>query len=777
MDTFFDLSLEMMVIANEAGYFERVNATFVEAVGHLAEELLQKPILEFVHPADRAATEQQATKLFEGESMIDFENRYACADGSWKWLSWRARIDPVSRRIFAFARDVTAAKEAQLAAEKDRRSIIEMNANLQRRVRESTRDLEESEARFATLVDGVRDYALIMLDADGRVVSWNEGATRTKRFQAHEILGRHVGCLYMPEDAAAEKPARHLAEAAQTGRVEDEGWRMRGDGTRYRANVVITALREPDGQLQGFAKITRDITREYETNEELSRQQSLLRSLMDNLAEGVIACDAQDRITFFNKTAREWHPNPPGDITADEWSRAYHLYEADAVTPLPPERAPLRRAARGERVRDQELAVVAPGRAPRYVLAGGDPLLDENGEQMGAVVVLHDITERREAERQALRTQRMESIGMLAGGIAHDLNNALAPVLMSIEMLRMEFPEAGQWLDMLETSSRRGAAMVKQLLTFAKGTSGNEAAVNLRQLIKEIQGLGRSTFPKNIEIEVDCEESVPAVLGDPTQLHQVLLNLCVNARDAMPRGGVLTLRGEPVSFGRETVPSGTELVPGDYVHLAVSDTGEGIPPEIIDRILEPFFTTKAADKGTGLGLATVLGIVRSHQGAMRIESEVGRGTTMHLYFPTQRHFAAVEIDRPAEALGVEGRGRQVLLVEDEQSIREIGRNILSNLGFQVHTATDGAEALQLLQSVGQEIDLVITDKDMPALDGFALIREASPLVPDARWVLLSGHLVAEDQPAIDELGVVVLEKPFTQGDLVKVLREVLPVVD
>ncbi|WP_221029355.1 hybrid sensor histidine kinase/response regulator [Actomonas aquatica] len=652
--------------------------------------------------------------------------------------------------------------------------LEQLNTDLERRLGEGARAQHESESQFRMLVDGLRDYCLIMLDPEGRVMSWNDVAARAKRFSAQEVVGKSLDCFYPPADAANGCPAIDLREAVRTGRLETRSPRRRGDGTIYPAHVVLNPLHDEQGQLQGFVMVIRDLSQEQEAKQALDHQQGLLETILENLAEGVVACDAEGRLTFFNKVAREWHGQDIAPTEPTEWGSTYDLYESDGSTRLPADRVPLLRALRGERVRAAEMTIVVPGRAPRFLLAAGDPLLDADGNKLGAVVVLHDITERKQAEATSLRAQRMESIGMLAGGIAHDLNNALAPVLMAIELLKSRYPESSSIIEAMEVSSNRGADMVKQLLSFAKGASAKHVTVKLRHLANEIHKLVGNTFPKNIAVTFDYPPDLAPVHGDPTQLHQVLLNLCVNARDAMPDGGELVLKMRNVSLTAETVPVGARLDPGDYVRVEVRDTGTGISPDILPYVFEPFFSTKETGKGTGLGLATAMSIVRDHNGELLLDSTVGEGTTFTLFVPTLESLATDETRSPFAEPLMKGDGRLVLLVDDQASIREVGRNVISGLGFRVIAAANGNEALKILQDQGNAIDLIITDRDMPEMGGATLISHARDLAQRAQFIIASGYMNKEEVEELRELGVAaVLQKPFAQRDLVRVLRHVL----
>ena len=323
---------------------------------------------------------------------------------------------------------------------------------------------------------------------------------------------------------------------------------------------------------------------------------------------------------------------------------------------------------------------------------------NEQGQPQSIFAIDTDITEKKQLETQYLRAQRLENIGALASGIAHDLNNVLAPILMGAPLLQEMVKDAKMrhLLKTMETSAQRGAAIVKQVLTFAHGVEGERVPLQPRHLFAEMEGLAAETFPKSIRVEFDAPADLWRVLGDVTQLHQVLLNLCINARDAMPGGGVLTLKAANVVLSREAAEKMPGAQPGSYVCLRITDTGTGIPPEIEAKIFEPFFTTKGVGKGTGLGLSTVRGIVRNHGGFIRVASKIGQGTTFELYLPaTKAEQVAVKKDSAAPWPHALGEG--ILLVDDEAAVREVARQALMEFGYRVITAGRGVEALRIFQ--------------------------------------------------------------------------------
>jgi len=396
--------------------------------------------------------------------------------------------------------------------------------------------------------------------------------------------------------------------------------------------------------------------------------------------------------------------------------------------------------------------------------------------ELRTVVSHEDITQMKLAERQQLRSQRLESLGTLAGGVAHDLNNALAPVLMGMSILKDQYPEESRLFEMIQGSAQRGADMVRQLLTFARGAEGERVAVCPSQVVHELERLMKGSFPKNIQLLVHNDDMLPAVVGDPTQLHQVLLNLCVNARDAMPGGGTLSVRVQVVELDAVYARSIPDAVPGRYVALRVSDTGSGIPPDILDRIFDPFFTTKGADKGTGLGLSTVLGIVKGHGGFVQVYSHSGAGTTFTVYLPAAAPEAraaalapAVEASEPGQ-----GHGETILFVDDEAAVREVGRTVLERLNYQPLTATDGADGLVQAAEHRGTLRAVITDLHMPHMDGMAFVRALRRMLPDVPVVVASGRV---DESLVAELklqGITRrLDKPFTEAQLARQLQELL----
>lgn len=398
----------------------------------------------------------------------------------------------------------------------------------------------------------------------------------------------------------------------------------------------------------------------------------------------------------------------------------------------------------------------------------------EEGKCVMIRCIFRDITEQRRMTRQLERAARLESIGALSGGIAHDLNNILAPIMMSVELLRAKItdPDSLRILGTIASSAQRGANLVRQVLTFARGTTATLGPVDLKHLLREMREVVAQTFPKNITVRVKIGPELWPAIGDPTHLHQILLNLCINARDAMPAGGTLSLSVENFLADRDFLLPHPSARPGPYLCLRVADTGSGIPDEIKSRIFDPFFTTKGPDKGTGLGLATVASILAACGGFITLSSQVGRGTEFHVYLPAESATATAQADFQKSPV-CPGNGELILVVDDEAAVRAISRQTLEMFGYQVLTAANGPEGLALLAQHNDQVSLLITDMAMPTMDGLATIKAARALHPGLKVILASG-LVSESNLDAEETGVQhFLQKPFTAERLAREVHDVI----
>lgn len=401
---------------------------------------------------------------------------------------------------------------------------------------------------------------------------------------------------------------------------------------------------------------------------------------------------------------------------------------------------------------------------------------DKNGNPCARFIINRDITEQLNLEAQLRRAQRMESLGTLAGGIAHDLNNILAPILMSIQILNSKItdPEMKKLISSLEASTKRGSEIIKQVLTFAKGTEKEFVPQQLNHVISEVEAIVKRTFPRNIQLRFAASKDLSQIMGDATQLQQVLMNLCINARDAMPNGGRLTVTAEDIYMDENYSRLILGAHPGKYVMLTVADTGSGIPPEIQEKVFEPFFTTKEKGKGTGLGLSTVYAIVKSHNGLIKLYSEVGKGTEFKIFFPVSQQKNVISEPKLERKL-VRGNGEKILVVDDELFTLQITKEILEIQGYSVLTATDGAEATAIYASSEKGlIPLVITDMNMPLMDGSSTIRALRRLDPNLKIIVSSGLLADVNSAGLAGLDIQgYLTKPYTADQLLVMVQKVL----
>ena len=503
----------------------------------------------------------------------------------------------------------------------------------------------------------------------------------------------------------------------------------------------------------------------------LSRHETsrLLRdqaSILNKAGDAIVVTDSRNRVTFWNESAQRtfgWSANEA--IGREDME----LFGSSAHADLQAARIATEQNLewRGEiRVHDRNGQI-------RLMDSRVTMIRDDEGRPQGRLSIATDITAKKRIEEQFFRAQRLESLGMLAAGIAHDLNNVLAPILLGAPMLRDHAtdPTDLRMISMLEKSAERGAALVRQILGFAHGADGEHRVLQPKHLLRDIATFVGETFPKSIRLESQIPNDLWSVKANPTQLHQVLLNLCVNARDAMPMGGTLTVKGENRVFDEASATEHDGGRAGAFLVLHVADTGTGIPPAVLARIWEPFFTTKGSEKGTGLGLSTVRGIVESHSGFVDVETEPGRGTRFRVYLPaltgTMEKGAT---DAPAAAVP-RGAGELVLVVDDEVSIRNMCATMLSKHGYRVLTAADGAEAITLFAPRSKEIKLVITDLSMPNLDGTGLAAVIRQLNPAVKIIAVSGH--GSEGPANPAFASTFLVKPFRSSLLLKMVYELL----
>jgi PAS domain S-box-containing protein len=617
-----------------------------------------------------------------------------------------------------------------------------------------------------------------MLDRDGHVTSWNPGAKRFKGYEAEEIIGRHFSTFYTEAERARNVPALALEEAARTGRVELEGWRVRKDGTPFWAHVIIDAIRSPNGELVGFAKITRDLTERKAAKAKLRESEEQFRRLVQSVTDyAIYMLDVDGYLVSWNAGAQRIKGYTPEEIIGQHFSIVYT--EADRAAGLP--RTGLETAKQNGRWEHEGQRVRKDG-TPFWAHVVIDAIRDDDGKLVGFAKVTRDITERREAEAAlqaaqatVIRSQKLEAIGQLTGGVAHDFNNLLQVISGNLNLLGRDVagnPRAETRVQNALAGVARGAKLASQLLAFARRQPLEPRVVNVGRVIKGMDEMLRRALGGEVEVETVVAGGLWNTLIDPDQLENSILNLTINARDAMDGAGRLTIEAGNAFLDDEYVRQYDDLTAGQYVMIAVTDTGAGIPPEILDRVYEPFFTTKEEDKGTGLGLAMVYGFVKQSGGHVKIYSEVGAGTTVKLYFRREMATEDALVDAPAGA--VRGGDETILVVEDDDDVREVAVGMLTELGYRVVKARDAAAALVVIDS-GVPIDLLFTDVMMPgSLRSPELARKAKERLPNVAVLFTSGYT----QNAIVhggrlDRGVELLAKPYTRDALARKVRHVL----
>lgn len=633
----------------------------------------------------------------------------------------------------------------------------------QRRRHEAEQALRESEERFRATFEQAA-VGIGHLSLEGRWLWLNQRLCEIFGCSRGDLLsGGKGGTLHPEHPEPLAKGLQGLLKSEIDNFTSDQAF-VRHDGSTVWVNITVGLKRSAAGEPLYFIAVLQDITDRKRAEERVLEQASLL----DLTHDAIIVRDLEDRIVFWNHGAERLYGISGLEAIGLRESELLYIHSEDfeygqgEVLEKGEWYGELRQRSRGQ---ESEITVDA-----RWTLVYGD-----DGEPRSILAINTDISGRKSLEDQFLRAQRMESIGTLASGVAHDLNNILAPILMAIPMLRGELPEKirDSILDSMETSAQRGADIVRQVLTFARGVEGERVLLQPSHLLREMDKIAAETFPKTLAIRSDIPGDLWTVTGDATQLHQVLMNLCVNARDAMPDGGTLTVAAENFELDESSAAMTPGGRVGPYVMLQVSDTGIGIPRETLAKIFDPFFTTKELGKGTGLGLSTVMGIVKSHGGFLKVASEVGRGTTFRVYVP-----ATVEsrlMEREIQPMRLQrGNGELLLVVDDEASIRQVTAAILRKHGYEVLLACDGTDALATYAQRNGTVEAVLTDVVMPYIDGVALTRALKKLNPDVKIIASTGQGENARMGELHSLGVEsFLSKPYTTEKLLRAIHELL----
>ncbi|WP_009634081.1 PAS domain S-box protein [Synechocystis sp. PCC 7509] len=726
------------------GHCLYVNERWCQITGLSQIEARKDGWEQALHPGDRQRVFEEWDQSAQQNLPFKSEYRFQRADGIITWVFGQAvKERGIDDELIGYVGTITDISEVKRAEEA----------------------LRQYELIVSAMPDGV---ALVNRDYTFRLINQTYLSLHEKGY--NDIIGHTLGEL-LGEDTFTHpiKPFLDRSLAGET--IRYEAWFNYAKAGRRFVGVTYAPYVDTDGTISGVVINTRDLTELKHAEQKIVEQAMLL----DIATNAIFVRGLDSQILFWNN----------GATSIYGWS-AQEAIGKNATELLYQKPTPKLMHEALKTVVDTgswqgELAKIDKFGKAIVVSSRWTLVRDEEGKPKSILTVDTDITEQKKLAAQFLRAQRLESIGTLAGGIAHDLNNVLAPILMSVQLLQLKYPkdQDRQLLNLVENNVKRGAALVKQVLSFARGIEGEASGtgealrtiVQLKHLILEIANIIKETFPKSIELSLNIASDLKTVSADATQLHQVLMNLVVNARDAMPNGGSLSISAANVECDQINAQTSIEAKVGSYVVITVADTGTGIAPEIIERIFDPFFTTKEVGKGTGLGLSTTLGIIKSHDGFLEVCSEVGKNSRFKVYLPTGKSIATPRIETPKP---LSGNGELILVVDDEAAICEIAQVALESYNYRVLTANNGIEALTLYAQNKNEINVVLLDMMMPKMDGLTTIHTLQRMNPSILFIATSG-LTSSDRInlAIGKGAKAFLPKPYTAQELLKTLQETL----
>ncbi|MEI7035318.1 PAS domain S-box protein [Fulvimonas yonginensis] len=633
---------------------------------------------------------------------------------------------------------------------------------------------------YELLVQSILDYAIFMVDPQGRIRTWNPGAAQIHGYQATEIVGRPFALLHTEQDRGAGRPELILHMAAAHGRFQEEAQRLRKDGSGFWAHAVADAVRDEQGRLLGFAMVTRDITERRLTEQRLREVERRFRLFVEGVTDySICMCDARGIVTDWNAGAERIKGYTAAEIIGRPMSQFF-------ANPMVAQTA-MTVAAETGRYQVVDWQVRKDGSRFMAEIAV-DAIRDNDGQLLGFAKITRDITERIEAERhleetraQLFQSQKIEALGQLTGGIAHDFNNLLQGIIGSLEVVEMRLASGRQDVDRflgnaLE-SAKRAATLTHRLLAFARRQPLAPKSVSLNPLVEQMAELLPATLGERIELELDLAPGLMPALCDPNLLESAILNLAINARDAMPNGGRLTIRTAAVPPGEGPLRRPHSLQEAPVLLLQVSDTGIGMTPEVRARAFDPFFTTKPKGRGTGLGLSMIHGFVTQSRGAIELESEPGRGTTVSIYLPSgeRRNVRTHEVREAGTRWQPTAAGETILLVEDEDVVRDLVANKLRELHYRVLEARDGHAGLAAIEST-ERIDLVVSDIGLPGLNGLQMVDVGRRHRPGLKVLFMTGYAETMPEDWVVDAHTDLLTKPFEFDTLVEHIRALLPAI-
>ncbi len=751
----FDRSLDLILVVDRKGTFLQVSPSSLAILGHRPDDMVGRNAVDFIYPDDLESTREEMRSARRGRLMRNFECRYIRADRHVVPLEWTGVWSEEDQQHYFIGRDVTQRKVAET----------------------KLRDYAEREQHFIAAVESSRD-SIITQTLAGTITGWNHAAEELFGYTAAEAIGRNIN-LIVPDDRRDDVRGilQQLGEGAQFDPFETV--RRAKDGRLIDVSLSISAVKSPSGEIIGAAKVTRDITArkraaealKHET-EERQKLLEILSNTIGSMTDAVLVADEKGTVIYSNPAAESLMSIITGQ-TPDEWSVPNEVRLPSSNELVPASERPLMRAVRGETLRNFEIVIYHKTTGKTHnVTTNGGPIRDRSDRITGGVVVYHDMTQMKETERQLRQAQKMEAVGELTGGVAHDFNNILTVITGTIEILAdavADKPGLAAIAKMIDEAAGRGADLTQRLLAFARRQPLQPREVDVNDLVVETVKLLKPTLGEHVEVEAVLKDDLPPALVDPSQLTTALLNMSLNSRDAMPHGGRLLIETGNVMLDEAYARENREVTPGRYVMLAVSDTGAGIPKDIQEKVFEPFFTTKAVGRGTGLGLSMVYGFVKQTGGHVKIYSEEGQGTTIKLYLPPSLGDALPRDTAVVPA--IEGGSEAILVVEDDNLVRTYVVTQLQSLGYDVTTAANAGEALAVIDT-GKHFDVLFTDVIMPGMNGRQLADKVKELRPSIGVLYTSGYSenAIVHHGRLDP-GVLLLAKPYRKADLARMIRK------
>jgi two-component system, cell cycle sensor histidine kinase and response regulator CckA len=738
-ERFFELSLDMLCIASVEGYFIRVNASFQRYLGWSAAELTGQAFAEFIHPDDRAATAQEIAKLALGAPSRGFENRYRCADGSYRVIQWMTARDDASGMLYAIGRDIA--------------DVVASQAKLQA-AKEAEKELLRKEAAIAASLNGIA-----IADLDGRLTYVNRSFLNLWGYaDGHLVLGRSALAFWESPEAA-----QAVIDALQTvGVWSGELTAVRAEGVELTFQVNASLFSDAAGAPMGMVASFRDITERKKFEEALRlKDQAIVTSL-----NAVVITDGEGVIVYVNPSfVRLWGYASETEVLG---RGALDFAEPEATLQLLEQ-------LRAQGSWQGELLARRKDGTSFNALISANTVCDASGNISNLVGSVLDISDAKRLQAQFLQAQKMESVGRLAGGVAHDFNNLLTVMKGYLELATLGITQADPLyydLSQVNKAVDSASSLTQQLLAFSRQQIIAPQLINLNEVIGRVQKMLHRLIGEDVELRMLLADNLASVRFDPGQSEQVIINLAVNARDAMFHGGKLTIETAMVQLDEEYARYHAEVQAGSYVMLAVSDTGSGMSEQVQSHLFEPFFTTKELGKGTGLGLAMVYGAVSQNGGRIEVYSELGQGTTFKIYLP-QAQGSSVEIS--PEQSGALPRGNQaIILVEDDENVRVLAARLLGQQGYRVYAFRNGMEAISAVSALREELHLLITDVIMPEMNGRVLAERIRALRPTIKILFTSGYTanVIVHHGVLKE-GIEFLPKPYSIRSLAQRVHEVL----